>query len=141
MTNTERIDCHAKDFERNWIEFDTRWTRRELDAFDHATDATMFDKDDGYPGTAPVGSFVAGATKLGVNDMVGNVWEWTHDRYASYSKEDQVDPMGASEGNRRAIRGGAFNGAAALWVNPAYRFHQLETATSHAIGFRCATTP
>ena len=43
MTNTERIDCHAKDFERNWIEFDTRWTRRELDAFDHATDATMFD--------------------------------------------------------------------------------------------------
>jgi formylglycine-generating enzyme required for sulfatase activity/serine/threonine protein kinase len=101
------------------------------------TDATMFEKDDGFPGTAPVGSFSAGATKLGLNDMVGNVWEWTFDRFASYTKDDQVDPMGAAAGNRRAIRGGAFSGAAHSWVNPAYRYHQLETAASHAIGFRC----
>ena len=42
MSNSERIECHEKGFERNWIEFDTRWTRRQLDEFDKATDATMF---------------------------------------------------------------------------------------------------
>lgn len=102
------------------------------------TESTMYEDDDGFPGTAPVGSFPKGITKAGVNDMVGNVWEWTNDYYASYTKDDQVDPLGAPVGDRRAIRGGGFNGASELWVNPAFRYHQLATATAHGIGFRCA---
>jgi formylglycine-generating enzyme required for sulfatase activity len=35
--------------------------------------------DDGFVGTAPVGSFPAGATPVGAFDMIGNVWEWTAD--------------------------------------------------------------
>jgi formylglycine-generating enzyme required for sulfatase activity len=101
---------------------------------------TMYDADDGFPGTAPVGSFPAGVTKIGTYDMVGNVWEWTNDRYASYPKEDQVDPKGAPDGERRAMRGGGFNGGFPLWVNPAFRYFQIATASSHAIGFRCAKT-
>ncbi|NUP08306.1 MAG: SUMF1/EgtB/PvdO family nonheme iron enzyme [Polyangiaceae bacterium] len=102
------------------------------------TEETMFPADDGYAGTAPVGTFTSGVTKFGLFDMVGNVWEWTNDRYESYKKDDQVDPIGAAAGDRRAIRGGAFNGAQEFWVNPAFRYHQLETATAHGIGFRCA---
>ncbi len=97
----------------------------------------MYEEDDGFPGTAPVGSFTKGVTKFGALDMVGNVWEWTDDWYASYSKDDAVDPKGASAGDRKAIRGGGFNGGFAQWVNPAFRYHQLSTASSHGIGFRC----
>ena len=39
--------------------------------------------DDGYYGTAPVGSFPAGASPYGPLDMIGNVWEWTSDWYSS----------------------------------------------------------
>jgi len=99
---------------------------------------TMYDADDTFPGTAPVGSFPDGKTKFGNLDMIGNVWEWTNDYYASYGKDPQTDPMGAVTGDRKAIRGGGFNGGFELWVNPAFRFHQLTTASAHGVGFRCA---
>ena len=46
-------------------------------------DCAQDDRDpelrDGFPETAPVGSFPAGATPEGVLDLSGNVWEWTAD--------------------------------------------------------------
>ncbi len=101
---------------------------------------TMYEDDDGYPGTAPVGSFAKGVTKFGLNDMVGNVWEWTSDWYATYKPEEQTNPTGAKDGDKRAIRGGGFNGGFPLWVNPAFRYHQVPSASVHGIGFRCAKT-
>src|SRR5205085_1430141 len=73
----------------------------------------MYTMDDGYPTTAPVGSFPAGKSRFGVQDVVGNVWEWTADYYAPYSPagEMQIDPKGPATGEVRAIRGGAWNGA------------------------------
>ena len=99
----------------------------------------MFDTDDGFAGTAPVGSFPKGKTKFGANDFVGNVWEWTSDWFETYHADEEVNPKGAPAGDRRAIRGGGFNGGVQLWLNPAFRYHQLATASSHGIGFRCAT--
>jgi len=100
----------------------------------------MYDINDGFVGTAPVGSFPKGKTKFGAFDVVGNVWEWTADWFQTYTAEEQVNPKGAPAGDRKAIRGGAFNGGFSLWVNPAFRYHQLATASSHGIGFRCALT-
>ncbi len=99
----------------------------------------MFESDDGYPGTAPVGSFPKGKTKYGANDFVGNVWEWTADWFETYKPDEVVNPQGAPAGEKKAIRGGGFNGGVPLWLNPAFRYHQLATASAPAIGFRCAT--
>jgi formylglycine-generating enzyme required for sulfatase activity/serine/threonine protein kinase len=100
----------------------------------------MYDFDDGFPGTAPVGSFPEGRTKFGADDFVGNVWEWTADWFETYKPDEQVNPKGAPAGDRKVIRGGGFNGGVALWLNPAFRYHQVATASAPAIGFRCALT-
>jgi len=109
----------------------------------HGLDASrrMYDADDGYPGTAPVGSFPAGRTRYGLDDTVGNVWEWTSDWFEEYAEGELSNPRGPTTGERKVIRGGGFNGGVSLWLNPAFRYHQLASASSHGIGFRCASDP
>ena len=70
----------------------------------------MYRDDDGWPATAPVGSFPAGASPYGALDMTGNVWEWVSDRhgpYASAAAGESHAPTGAETGEERVLRGGA----------------------------------
>jgi formylglycine-generating enzyme required for sulfatase activity/serine/threonine protein kinase len=99
----------------------------------------MWAADDGFFGTAPVGSFPKGKTKFGSYDFIGNVWEWTADWFETYKADEVVNPAGAPAGDRKSIRGGGFNGGVQLWLDPAFRYHQLATASAPGIGFRCAT--
>jgi formylglycine-generating enzyme required for sulfatase activity len=98
----------------------------------------MYDADDGYANTAPVGSFPKGASRYGVQDVVGNVWEWVADYYGPYSKEEQKAPTGPATGDEKVIRGGAWNGSYASWVRPTFRYKDAPTKRSYGIGFRCA---
>jgi formylglycine-generating enzyme required for sulfatase activity/serine/threonine protein kinase len=98
----------------------------------------MYPDDDGFPSTAPVGSFVAGKSRYGLYDVVGNVWEWTSDWDGKYEPEPVTDPKGPQAGTRRVVRGGAFNGVMASWVRPSQRYSDVPTTHSHAYGFRCA---
>lgn len=104
--------------------------------------AVMYDQDDGFPNTAPVGSFPAGKSRYGIHDVVGNVWEWVADFHADYDKTSAngtvTDPKGPATGSDRVIRGGAWNGSMASWVRPSFRFHVAPTARSYGFGFRCA---
>ena len=45
--------------------------------------------------------------ELGLYDMSGNVWELCHDRFGLYPSQDENNPMGASKGVERVIRGGS----------------------------------
>jgi formylglycine-generating enzyme required for sulfatase activity/serine/threonine protein kinase len=98
----------------------------------------MYDSDDGYANTAPVGSFPKGASRYGVQDVVGNVWEWVADYYGPYSKDEQKAPKGPETGDEKVIRGGAWNGSYASWVRPTFRYKDAPTKRSYGIGFRCA---
>jgi formylglycine-generating enzyme required for sulfatase activity len=101
----------------------------------------MYPGDDGWPTTAQVGSFPKGKSRFGLFDVAGNVWEWVSDWHAPYSKGSQQNPTGDESGKARVIRGGAWNGSAASWVRPTFRFMSPPEAHSYGIGFRCAATP
>ena len=59
-------------------------------------------------GTVPVGSFPAGASRDGVMDLAGNVFEWCTDWYHPYPKEKQADPCNIVAAKYRVIRGGSW---------------------------------
>jgi formylglycine-generating enzyme required for sulfatase activity len=107
----------------------------------HVELKAMYTSDDGYATTAPVGSFPAGKSRYGLEDVVGNVWEWVADYSAPYTDEAQTDPKGPSKGTSRVIRGGAWNGAEPAWVRPTFRYWNDPKTKSHGVGFRCAANP
>ncbi len=93
--------------------------------------------DDGFATTAPVGKFPAGRSRFGPYDVVGNVWEWVADWYGDYRPEAAKSPTGPSAGERKVIRGGAWNAGVEAWLHPSFRYAQVPNAQSHGIGFRC----
>ena len=51
------------------------------------------------------------SNELGLYDMSGNAFEWCMDKYDQnyYANSPKENPKGATEGNRRVIRGGGWN--------------------------------
>ncbi len=104
----------------------------------HVDETAMYDADDGWPNTAPVGSFPEGRSPFGLQDVVGNVWEWTADWFGPYSAEAADNPKGPATGEQRVIRGGGWNGAQPSWVRPTFRYRDEPVKRSYGVGFRCA---
>jgi|GEM_PF-2350164 len=59
-------------------------------------------KESGVGGTTPVTRFEGGASPFGVQDMSGNVWEWTRSEF------DSPDKDSALQITSPALRGGSF---------------------------------
>jgi formylglycine-generating enzyme len=111
---------------------------------------------DGYERTSPVTAFPPNG--YGLHDMIGNVWEWTTDWYASRHEPQaahsccgpQHRPSGGEEASydprlpdikipRKVLKGGSHLCAPNYCrrYRPAARHAQpVDTSTSH-IGFRC----
>ena len=97
---------------------------------------------DGYGATAPTGSFQANA--FGLQDLLGNVWEWALDVYNvdAYSKHSHQNPVFTDQSNGvdRVIRGGNWNGGP-RGVRCARRGSGLPKAMNDDLGFRLVREP
>jgi formylglycine-generating enzyme required for sulfatase activity len=113
-------------------------------ALKDALDAEAYKKstfqtwNDGYPFTAPVGSFPA--NPWGLFDMHGNVWQWCLDGPRTYESGSIKDPKGPLNGDRRVLRGGS-------WAHDprncraAYRVVNAPGHRSDGVGFRVVLRP
>jgi formylglycine-generating enzyme len=111
-----------------------------------------------YTRTSPVGTFPPNG--YGLFDMIGNVWEWTTDWYASRhpaapespccvpqdprggTRETSFDPcQPAVRIPRRVVKGGSFLCAPSYCrrYRPAARHAQMVDSGMSHIGFRCVT--
>jgi formylglycine-generating enzyme required for sulfatase activity len=98
-----------------------------------------FPCDDGYEWSSPVGSFKA--NNYGLYDMLGNVWEWCSDRYASdyYKSSPRNNPQGPSSGSDRVFRGGSWDYRPSI-VRAANRFGIGAAYRYVIMGFRLVSS-
>jgi len=85
--------------------------------------------------TAPVDAFKGGSAPNDVQQLIGNVWEWTA------SDLDMLDENGqpvVGDMLMRALRGGAFDTYFATQATGLFRTGLACIARTHNVGFRCA---
>jgi formylglycine-generating enzyme required for sulfatase activity len=91
--------------------------------------------NDGFPETAPVGSFPRGASPFGIEDMAGNVWEWCLDFYEPYKGKERTNPRSNLTVGRRIYRGGSWKSRASSLRTTTRNFNVPEYCAND-VGFR-----
>ena len=89
--------------------------------------------------TTPVGKFAHNA--FGLQDMHGNVWEWSADAWYGDYRGAPTNGKARSDtfmSSRRTIRGGGWLDAPQR-IRSASRSGYIETAMNRTIGFRVVT--
>lgn len=93
----------------------------------------------GIRGTTAVGSFAAGASPYGVEDMAGNVREWTADDFSAYPGAAKDADAFFDKGNKVNRGGGWFDGEDGELVTTYNRnAGPPDKSANDDIGFRCA---
>jgi len=98
---------------------------------------TVPDYNDGYRGTAPVGSFPAWPN--GYHDLGGNVAEWTNDFYAVYpgvAEQLVTDPVGPASGEHYVVRGSSWRQGSIAELRLSFRDYSRVARPD--LGFRIA---
>ena len=100
--------------------------------------------------TSPVGCFPAGASAYGVEELAGNVWEWTRSLWGNeykkpafgypYTLDPNREGLAASENVLRVLRGGAYYSSATA-INCGFRFRHYPRDRNGSLGFRVVASP
>jgi formylglycine-generating enzyme required for sulfatase activity len=102
------------------------------DAFDQERCNT---NESGIKSTTPVGSYPTGASPYGIQDMAGNVWEWTSSRYVPYPYTIPVEREDVHSSESRVLRGGSWSYSARN-ARAACRDLDLPSNFRGSLGFR-----
>ncbi len=87
--------------------------------------------------TAPVDSFPGGVSVGGVQQMIGNVWEWTVDPLAIDDDEDNEYEQPPCQ-ELKSLRGGAYDTYLDCQATNHFQSGDNALARKHNVGFRCA---
>jgi formylglycine-generating enzyme required for sulfatase activity len=98
---------------------------------------TVFSCNDGFVQTSPVGSFKANS--FGLNDMLGNVFQWTEDCWNADYKGAPIDGTARADGDctERELRGGSWFSTPS-YVRANYRNHFGVDYRGSSVGIRLA---
>jgi formylglycine-generating enzyme required for sulfatase activity len=112
----------------------TRGRREKYSGSRKEEKVAWYGKNSGYA-THPVGT--QKATKLGIHDMSGNVWEWCQDGYDEkfYEKSEVENPLGPQDAETRVIRGGS-HGSFAKDIRTSNRNNRDPEKTHGGLGVR-----
>jgi formylglycine-generating enzyme required for sulfatase activity len=94
---------------------------------------------DGIATLAKVNQYEFGRSPYGAFEMAGNVWEWVQDWYdeSYYKSSPSKNPTGASDGQKRVIRGGSWRNTEEV-LRSANRNSHPPSDRRVYIGIRCA---
>lgn len=103
-------------------------------------------EESGIGTTSALGCFASGASPYGVEELSGNVWEWTRSLYAKYpyptggAERDKRENLAAGSSEGRVIRGGAYYANRTL-VRCALRGRLDPDYRLNVRGFRVVVSP
>ena len=128
-----------------------RGTRGRVHAWGNDLKVNRANYDESGVGRASVvGCFPGGRTPAGVEDLAGNVWEWTRSLWGKkgetpefgypYRADDGRENLAAPDTVRRVVRGGSFYNAE-YYLRAAYRFRLNPDYRYFYLGFRVVVSP
>ena len=86
-----------------------------------------------------VGCFPRGVSPYGVEETIGNVFEWCQDWFGPYRRQLFAEPRGPKKGRSRVLRGGSW-GDSAEHCRSAFRVGGRPSSGDYGLGFRVVLT-